>query len=71
MDHETHTQTRRLVSIGDGMKLLPVGQTTFYGLMSSGAITRVKIGRRAFITRASIDAYIDRLTAAAESDGAA
>jgi Helix-turn-helix domain len=41
-----------------------IGLTMLYKLIDSGSIRRVKIGRRAFITQASIDAFIASLTAA-------
>ncbi|MGA9357879.1 MAG: helix-turn-helix domain-containing protein [Mycobacterium sp.] len=41
-----------------------IGLTMVYKLIDSGSIQRVKIGRRAFITQASIDAFIASLTAA-------
>ncbi len=41
-----------------------IGLTLLYKLIDSGSIKRVKIGRRAFITQASIDAFVASLTAA-------
>lgn len=41
-----------------------IGLTMLYKLIDSGSIQRVKIGRRAFITQASNDAFIASLTAA-------
>ena len=35
-----------------------------YKLIDTGSIQRVKIGRRAFITQASVDAFVASLTAA-------
>ena len=48
-----------------------IGRTTVYELIKRGEIVHVTIGRRGFITAASIDAYIERLTAAAHHAGAA
>lgn len=38
-----------------------ISRTQLYHLIDQGVITRVNIGRRAFITRASMDAYVGRL----------
>jgi excisionase family DNA binding protein len=40
-----------------------VSRPTIYALIDSGEIVRVHLGRRALITRGSIDAYIERLQA--------
>jgi hypothetical protein len=44
-----------------------IGHTTIYELFKSRALVRVNIGRRAFVTRESLDAYVDRLTEAASA----
>jgi excisionase family DNA binding protein len=56
---------RLLVSIPDAMNLLEISHSMLYKLISQGQLKRTHIGRRAFITRASIDAYMARLTEAA------
>jgi predicted DNA-binding transcriptional regulator AlpA len=38
---------------------------TVYSLINRGELTRVHIGRRSFVTAESIDAYVERITAAA------
>jgi excisionase family DNA binding protein len=43
-----------------------VSRTTIYDLINRGELAHVNIGRRGFITAASIDAYIERLTAATQ-----
>ena len=48
-----------------------IGRTTLYELVNSHQLTAAKIGRRSFITRASIEAYVDRLTATASDPDAA
>ncbi|BCP11687.1 hypothetical protein MINTM020_37850 [Mycobacterium paraintracellulare] len=40
-----------------------VGLTTVYKLIANGELVKVNIGRRGFITRKSIEAYVDRLAA--------
>lgn len=39
-----------------------IGLTLLYKLIDTGSIRRVKIGRRAFITQASVDAFVASLT---------
>jgi hypothetical protein len=41
-----------------------IGPTLLYKLIDTGSIQRVKIGRRAFVTQASVDAFVESLTAA-------
>lgn len=41
-----------------------LGITTVYRLIAEGELVKVNIGRRAFVTRKSIEAYVDRLAAA-------
>lgn len=39
-----------------------ISRTTLYELVDNGDLVRVNIGRRALITQASLDAYVDRLS---------
>lgn len=41
-----------------------IGLTTLWELEKRGEITKVKVGRRGFITAKSIAAYVDRLSGA-------
>ena len=41
-----------------------ISRSKLYELLDSGELERVHIGVRAFVTRRSINAYIDRLLAA-------
>lgn len=51
--------TRKLVPIEDAQNELGgIGRTTLYRLIEEGHLVRARIGRRAFITGDSIDAYI-------------
>jgi hypothetical protein len=43
-----------------------LGLTKIYELANCGELTKINVGRRSFITRKSIDAYVDRLSAAQE-----
>lgn len=42
-----------------------VGRTTFHALINNGDLVRVKIGRRGFVTRKSLEDYVNRLSEAA------
>ncbi|WP_114100808.1 MULTISPECIES: helix-turn-helix domain-containing protein [Thalassospira] len=42
-----------LYSIPDCCRLLSIGRTTVYGLLQSGQLEKVKIGRRTLVTRKS------------------
>lgn len=54
-----------LDSIDDAQtRLGQLGRTKLYELIKDGELTTVKIGRRSFITRRSIEAYVDRLAEA-------
>lgn len=66
MDREA---TKLLMPIGEARAALGgVGRTMIYDLISRGEIQKVNIGRRGFVTAASLVAYVDRLTAAAASE---
>ncbi len=59
------TGARRLVSIPETRAILGgIGHTTVYELVNRGEIVKVNIGRRGFITSESLEAYMDRLSAA-------
>jgi len=69
MSMET-TKVRQLVPIPEACQRLGgIGSTTIYELVSRGELVKVNIGRRGFITAASLDAYVDRLTAAGADEG--
>lgn len=60
------TESPLLVSIdGTGDELGGSGRTKVYELIKEHELTAVKIGRRTFVTRSSIEAYVDRLAAKA------
>lgn len=62
--HE-HAREQRLLSLPEAQATLGgIGLTMLYKLIDIGSITRVKIGRRAFITQASVDAFVASLPAA-------
>jgi excisionase family DNA binding protein len=54
--------TRLIESIEDTQRVLGnSGRTKIYELIKDGHLVAVKIGRRTFVTRASIEGYVDRL----------
>jgi excisionase family DNA binding protein len=60
-----NTTERSLLSLPQAQAVLGgIGLTMLYKLIDSGSIRRVKIGRRAFITQASVDAFVASLTPA-------
>ena len=60
----TDASPRLLVPIpGAQAALGGLGRTTIYELAKRGDIVRVNIGRRSFITMASLEEYIDSLSA--------
>lgn len=73
MDSNTTTNDGRLLVpiCGDPQfpdactRLGGLGRSRIYELVNEKQLVRVKIGQRAFITAASIAAYVERLTAAA------
>ena len=62
-------EAKRLVSILEAREqwLGGIGHTTMYDLINKGEVVKVSIGRRSFITRESLTAYVDRITAAASA----
>ncbi len=61
---DTGTPPRKLVPIpGAQAALGGIGRTTIYELAKRGDIDLVNIGRRSFITVASLNEYIDGLSA--------
>lgn len=55
----------RLVSMQEARDkwLGGLGRTTLYELIKRGELTQVHIGRRGFITAASLERYVERLGA--------
>ena len=56
-----------LVSRQHCMQKLDIGETTLDGLIADGELVRVKIGRRALVTRGSLNEYIERIIAQASA----
>lgn len=51
----------RAVSVEAAAELLGVGRTTMFGLIRSGEVRTVTIGRRRLVPVTEVDAYVDRL----------
>lgn len=60
-----------LVPISDaGARFLGgLSRSTIYGLVDAGELDRVTVGRRAFVTGASIQRFLDQLIARRQRDG--
>ena len=54
----TAPATGRLVELLDAKAELHVGMTKLHELINAGQLIRVRIGRRSFVTRESLDAFI-------------
>jgi hypothetical protein len=53
----------RLVDYAEAMHLLGgISRTTLHELIVAGKLTRASIGRRSFVTRQSLDAYVDSIS---------
>jgi len=57
-----------LLNISDGCASLGIGRTTLYELVNAEEVTLVKIGRRSFVTAASVRQYVERLSCESRSD---
>jgi hypothetical protein len=63
--NEPLTREQSLLSLPQAQAVLGgIGLTLLYKLIDTGSVRRVKIGRRAFITQASVDAFVASLTGA-------
>ncbi len=54
-------EDRMLYSYDEVMHKLGIGRTTLYGLIDTGQLVKVNIGRRGLITAESLVAYVDSL----------
>ncbi|GGP35466.1 helix-turn-helix domain-containing protein [Saccharothrix coeruleofusca] len=59
----TADQPRALLSVEDAARALSIGRTTMFGLIKSGAIASVQIGRLRRIPSAAIAEFTARLIA--------
>ena len=67
LDHPTGEagyETPRLLSIRCACRSLGVSRTSLYGLMASGQLRSVTIGRRRFVPSDAIDEFITALPTA-------
>lgn len=55
----------RLLDVDEAAAILAIGRTALYGLIDSGRLTSLKVGRRRLISTAAIAAYIADQQAAA------
>jgi hypothetical protein len=68
-DMSTGTTERLLVPYDEARHLLgDIGRTKFYELIDQKHIERVSIGRRGFVTAASLTAYVESLCGPPQRD---
>lgn len=63
-----HTSPRWLLPIPEACTGLGVGRSTLYEMAARGDVQIVRVGRRALVPVASIEAYVERLRAGKEVD---
>jgi|TARA_R100000781_G_scaffold11729_1_gene10618 excisionase family DNA binding protein len=51
-------EDRLLLSVNDAMRTMSISRRTFYGLINSGELESLKIGRKRLIPKNSIEKYI-------------
>ncbi|WP_158846981.1 helix-turn-helix domain-containing protein [Saccharothrix deserti] len=61
-DPTTTDQPRALLSVEDAARALSIGRTTMFGLIKTGAIASVQIGRLRRIPQTAITEFTARLT---------
>jgi excisionase family DNA binding protein len=65
---ELAEQAARLNQIDDVMHRLGIGRSTVFGLLASGQLRSVKIGRRRLVPEQAIRDFVDRLDQQAVSE---
>jgi excisionase family DNA binding protein len=58
LENPTTPTQRKLCTISAVCEQLSVGRTTVYGLIDAGTLRRVKVGVRALIPQADVDAFV-------------
>jgi hypothetical protein len=62
MEATVNRVNQLLLSYPEAMAALGgIGRTKFFELVASGAVTKVCVGRRVFVTSASVAQYVNRL----------
>jgi excisionase family DNA binding protein len=61
MDPNAPSDTPLLLKVNEAASQLQVGRTTVYGLIQSGEIRCVRIGRAVRIPRRALEEYADRI----------
>ena len=62
---DTSSSPKLLHSIPETVTILSLSRSSVYELIDAGELVRVKVGACALITAASVDAFVERLIAAA------
>lgn len=50
-----------LLSVDEAARLLGIGRTVVYRLLSQGNLRSVKVGGRRLVPRSAVDAFVDEL----------
>ncbi len=58
----------RLLRIPEVARVLAVGRTTVYGLIASGELIQVHVGRAVRVTAESVDQFVRRLADATDAE---
>ncbi|MHB8827134.1 MAG: excisionase family DNA-binding protein [Acidimicrobiales bacterium] len=51
-----------LLKVEDAARLLGVGRTTFFELISQGRIQTVRVGRRRLVVRAGLERFVEEIS---------
>jgi excisionase family DNA binding protein len=61
MNYQNLIHDPKLISVCNALSYMGVGRTLFYEIVKSGDISPVKIGRRTFVVKSELDAWIANL----------
>lgn len=67
MEELAEKVTAQLHTVETVQQRLSVGRSTVFGLIASGELRSVKVGRRRLVTESSLAEFIDRLEAEARA----
>jgi excisionase family DNA binding protein len=61
---ETKDGQPLLVTVEEAARLLGIGRTTMFGLIGSGEIKSVRLGKRRLISRKSLEQFVEEISLA-------
>jgi len=71
MDNSNETPQPELLPLPEVKKYVPVKDTKLWELIWSGELPSKKIGRRVYVTREDLNAFIESLPSGSRTDGRA